>query len=105
MNQTLNTPLNALLPRLLRIGGSSSRVSTSTIIQTKPSGQLLHLVRVTVLLVAGHAEVEVVADGAVVARLHSLGAGVAVVDKLVLALNTLIMLLTFFTNHPKQKMF
>ena len=103
MNQTLNTPLNALLPRLLRIGGSSS-FSTSTIIQTKPSGQLLHLVRVTVLLVAGHAEVEVVADGAVVARLHSLGAGIAVVDKLVLALNTLIMLLTFFTNHPKQKM-
>ena len=48
--------------------------------------QLLHLVGVAVLLVAGHAEVKVVADGAVVAGLHRLLAGVAGVHKLVLAL-------------------
>ena len=42
--------------------------------------------RMAVLLVAGDAQVEVVADRAVVAGLHRLDARVAVVDKLILAL-------------------
>ena len=49
-----------------------------------------HLVRVAVVLVARHTQVKVLAHGAVVPRLHGLGARVAVVHKLVLALsNTL----------------
>ena len=52
--------------------------------------ELLHLVRVAVVLVARHTQVKVLTHGAVVPRLHGLGARVAVVHKLVLALrNTL----------------
>ena len=47
---------------------------------------LLHLVGVVVLLEAVDAKVEVLADGAVVAILYVLLAGVAGVDELVLAL-------------------
>ena len=42
---------------------------------------------VPLLLVAAHAQVKVVAHGAVVARLHALAAAVAVVHKLILALH------------------
>ena len=57
-------------------------------VQVEP--ELLHLVRVAVVLVARHTQVKVLAHGAVVPRLHGLGARVAVVHKLVLALsNTL----------------
>ena len=50
------------------------------------SGELLHLMDVTLGLVALGAEVEVLALLAVVSRLHALGTRVASVDKLVLVL-------------------
>ncbi len=62
---------------------SGGRIA-ATAVQVK--AQPLHLVGMAVLLVAGHAQVEIVADGAVVARLHRLLAGVARVHKLVLTL-------------------
>jgi hypothetical protein len=82
VHQTLDTALDGKFPRLLRVRGCR-RVSASSVqVETK----LLHLVRMTVLLVAGDAQVEVVADRAVVPRLHRLDAGVAVVHELILAL-------------------
>ena len=49
---------------------------------------------VALLLVAADAEVKVLADRAVVARLHALAAAVAVVHKLVLALGWNIILIS-----------
>ena len=82
VHQGLDTPLDRQLPRLLRVVRRRDIAAASVQIEA----QLLHLVGVAVVLVAGHAKVEVLADGAVVARLHGFGAGVAVVDELVLAL-------------------
>jgi hypothetical protein len=62
---------------------SGGRIA-ATAVQVK--AQPLHLVGMAVLLVAGHAQVEIVADRAVVACLHRLLAGVARVHKLVLTL-------------------
>ena len=82
VNQTLDAPLDAQLPRLLRV--VSGWTVTARISQVKP--ELLHLVRMSVLLVATNTEIEVFADGAMVASLHWLGAGIAVVHELVLTL-------------------
>ena len=82
VNQRLDAALDGQFSRLLRVGGGSGLTAAS--VQVEP--ELLHLVGVAVLLVAGHTQVEVVADRAVVAGLDGLDAGVAVVDELVLAL-------------------
>ena len=66
VHQALYTPLYRQLPGLLWIAGRS-HLSTSTI-QIK--AKLLHLVRMTILLVAGHAQVKVITDRAVVPGLH-----------------------------------
>lgn len=83
MYQRLYAALDGQLARLLRVGLLHvARGRAHVDVET----QLLHLVRMAFLLVAGHAEVEVVADGAVVARLDVRLAAVAGVDKLVRAL-------------------
>ena len=66
MHQTLYAALDAELPRLLRVAGGWAVTARVTEIKAK----LLHLVWVTVLLVALDTEIKVLADGAVVASLH-----------------------------------
>lgn len=83
VHQRLDAALDGLLARLLRVSllhvaGRGAHVEVEA--------ELLHLVGVALLVVAGHAEVEVVADGAVVARLDVRLAAVASVHELVLAL-------------------
>lgn len=83
VDEGLDAPLDGQLAGFLRVGlfhvaGGGADV------QVEP--QLLHLVRMALLVVAGHAEIEVVADGAMVARLDVGLAAVAGVDELVLAL-------------------
>ena len=82
VHQALDAPLDAQLPRLLRVVGGHGLAAAAVQVEA----ELLHLVGVAVVLVAGDAQVEVLADSAVVARLHRLGARVAVVHELVLAL-------------------
>ena len=83
VHQALDAALDAQLPRLLRVAGGRSLPAATVKIEP----ELLHLVRVSVLLVTADAEIEVVTHGAVVSGLHRLGAGVAVVHELVLALH------------------
>lgn len=66
MDQALDTSLYAQLPGLLWV--ACRRHLTTTSIKIKP--KLLHLVRMTILLIASHAQVEVLADSAVVSCLH-----------------------------------
>ena len=66
VDQALDTPLDTELPRLLRVAGGWAVTAWVTEIKAK----LLHLVWVTVLLVALDTEIKVLADGAVVASLH-----------------------------------
>ena len=66
MDEALDAPLDAQLPRLLGVAGRHSLTPTPVKVKAK----LLHLVGVAVVLVAGNAEVEVLADGAVVTGLH-----------------------------------
>ena len=67
----------------LRIAGG--RHLGGSAVEIEP--ELLHFVLVALLFVAADAQVKVLADRAVVARLHALAAAVAVVHKLVLALS------------------
>ena len=83
VHQRLDAPLDGQLPSLLRVGGRVGGVA-ATSVQVEP--ELLHLVGMAVLLVASDAQVEVVTDRAVVPGLDRLDTSVAVVDKLVLAL-------------------
>ena len=66
MDEALDAPLDAQLPRLLRDACRNSLAPAPVKVEPK----LLHLVGVAVVLVASHAEVKVLADGAVVSRLH-----------------------------------
>ena len=84
VDQALDAPLDGQLARLLGVVGC--RVLGRPAVQVEP--EALHLVDVTLLLVAGDAQVEVVADGAVVACLHALLTVVARVHKFVLTLQT-----------------
>ena len=84
MHQTLDTALDGQLARLLGVVGRGGLGRPA--VQVEP--EALHFVDVALLLVAGDAEVEIVADGAVVARLHALLTVVARVHKLVLTLET-----------------
>ena len=83
VDEALYAPLDAQLPRLL--GVARRHRLPAAPVQVEP--KLLHLVRVAVVLVAGHTQVKVLANRAVVPCLHGLGASVAVVHKLVLALS------------------
>ena len=86
VDKALDAPLDAQLPRLLGVA-CGHRLAPAPV-KVKP--KLLHLVGVAVVLVASDTEVEVLADGAVVPRLHRFGASVAVVHKLVLALSKIL---------------
>ena len=85
-----------LLPLSILLSGENRTVSDLRIVGCRrfcgPAVQikteLLHFVSVALLLVATHAQVKVIAHGTVEARLHALLAVVAVVHKLVLALET-----------------
>lgn len=81
MHQALDTPLYAQLPGLLGVAGGGNFSSSSIKIKAK----LLHLMRMTVLLVTSHTQVKVFTHCAVVSCLHRLGASVAVIHKLILA--------------------
>ena len=81
VDQALDAPLDAQLPRLLGV------VRWHGLAPAPVKPKLLHLMGVAIVLVAGHTQVEVLANGAVVSRLYGLGARVAVVHKLVLALS------------------
>ena len=82
VHQALDAPLDAELPRLLRIAGGG-RLASSAV---KIKAELLHLVRMSVLLVARHTQVKVVTDSAVIPGLHRLGTSVAGIDKFILTL-------------------
>ena len=66
VDQALDAPLDAQLPRLLGVARWHRLAPAS--VKVKP--KLLHLMGVAVVLVAGHTEVKVLADGAVVSCLH-----------------------------------
>ena len=66
VDQALDAPLDAQLPRLLGVARWHRLAPAS--VKVKP--KLLHLMGVAVVLVASHTEVKVLADGAVVSRLH-----------------------------------
>ena len=66
MDEALDAPLDAQLPRLLRVACRHSLAPAPV----KVEPELLHLMGVAVVLVASHAEVKVLTDGAVVSRLH-----------------------------------
>ena len=83
VHQALDAPLDAQLARFDRVVGGAGGLGGTAI---KVEAQPLHFVEVALLLVAGHAQVKVVAHGAVVARLYALLAVVARVNELVLAL-------------------
>ena len=64
--KTLNTSLDALLSCFLRIAGIGGVSTTSIKIKAKS----LHLVRMTILLVARHTQVKVLTHGAMISGLH-----------------------------------
>ena len=66
VDQALYAPLDAQLPRLLGVARRHGLAVAP--VQVEP--KLLHLVRVAIVLVAGHTQVKVLANRAVVARLH-----------------------------------
>ena len=66
VDQALYAPLDAQLPRLL--GVARRHRLPAAAVQVEP--KLLHLVRVAIVLVAGHTQVKVLANGAVVPGLH-----------------------------------
>ena len=66
MHKTLDTSLNALLSCFLRVAGIAG-ISTASI---KIKAKLLHLVRMTILLVTSNTQIEVITDGAMVSSLH-----------------------------------
>ena len=68
VHQALDAALDAELPRLLGVAGGR-RLASSTI---EIKAELLHLVGMSVLLVARHAQVKVVTDRAVIPGLHGL---------------------------------
>ena len=86
VHQRLDAPGDGLFARLDRVGrvGAVGRVGTAAVVQVE--AEAFHLVQMALVVVAGHAQVKVVADGAVVPGLHRLFAVVARVHKLVLAL-------------------
>ena len=85
MHQRLDAALDGDLPAAAgRI--AALPLGARALAGAEDAALLLHLVRVVVLLEAVHAQVEVLADGAVVTVLHALLARVARVDELVLAL-------------------
>ena len=84
MHQRLYAALDGDLAAAAGVGAALLRARA--LAGAEDGALLLHLVRVVVLLEAVHAEVEVLADGAVVPVLHALLARVARVDELVLAL-------------------
>ena len=66
VHQALDAPLDTQLPGLLRVAGG--RGVTARVSQIE--AELLHFVRMSVLLVAANTEIKVFTDGAVVASLH-----------------------------------
>ena len=64
VDEALDAPLDAQLPRLLGV------VRWHGLAPAPVKPKLLHLMGVAIVLVAGHTEVEVLADGAVVPGLH-----------------------------------
>lgn len=83
MHQRIDASLYGELPGLVRV---LFLVAAGRRAVVQVQAELLHLVRMAVLVVALYAEVEVVADGAVVTGLDVGLAVVASVDELVLAL-------------------
>lgn len=81
VDQTLDTSLDAELPRLLRIIGRSYIPPSTVQIESK----FLHFVRMSIILVTSNTQIEVFTNRAVVSSLHRLGTGVTVVHELVLA--------------------
>ena len=84
MHQRLDAALDGDLAAAAGVG--AALLGARALAGAEDAALLLHLVRVVVLLEAVHAQVEVLADGAVVTVLHALLARVARVDELVLAL-------------------
>ncbi len=81
MHQALYATSDGILSVIVWIGFAVSVAS----VQIK--SKLLHSMRMTVFAEALYAKVKVVANGAMVSRLDTLGAVVAGVDKLVLTLS------------------
>ena len=66
VHKTLNTSLNALLSCFLRIAGVGG-VSTTSI---KVKAKSLHLMRMTILLIARNTQIKVLTHGAMISGLH-----------------------------------
>ena len=82
VHKTLDASLNALLSCFLRVAGIGG-ISTTTI---KIKAKLLHLVGVTILLVATNTQIKVLTHCTMISGLHRLGTSVTGVHKLVLTL-------------------
>ena len=66
VHKTLDAPLDAQLPGFLRVAGGWRFTAGVSEIEA----ELLHFMRMSVLLVAGNTEIKVFTDGTVVASLH-----------------------------------